>query len=533
MLNLKIPLTGGETLSVELAEGQQLYILGPNGAGKSSLMTLLSIASTNVRRVLAHRQVWLESDASNLTPTNRANILSSIHNEEQHPYIRIRDSFHSQRGGIAIYRLLEAETKRSQKIVRAVESKNSLEAEKIANEAGPLGVISQIFKLSNIPITISADGERLLATKHELTPYGVSQLSDGEKNALLLGSEVLTAAPGTVLLIDEPERHLHKSITSPLLGELFARRPDCVFIISTHSIDLALDNRNAKVLLLQDGEFADGVVQRWTAELLNDPKDIDEDFRRDILGGRSRVLFVEGSEASLDKQIYGILFPSASITAKDNCKSVEVAVTGVQSSSRLHWVTAFGIVDGDGKTAVEKDALKTKGVYALDSYSVESIYYDVDHLNKLAEKQAAITGLDSAMLVSDAIEAALSSLSGHIERLAKRIAKATVRGSIAEQAGGLGNISLMAPLAISVDAPAIFNSELTKITGMVTSKDFSGLLARYPLRETPALDVLAKKLGFPNRDNYEMAVRKLLLEDAAFLSKCRSKFGDLGNELAS
>ena len=42
--------------------------------------------------------------------------------------------------------------------------------------------------------------------------YGAAELSDGERNALLISAEILTAKDGTLLIIDEPERHLHRSI---------------------------------------------------------------------------------------------------------------------------------------------------------------------------------------------------------------------------------------------------------------------------------------------------------------------------------
>ena len=43
-----------------------------------------------------------------------------------------------------------------------------------------------------------------------------AELSDGERNALLIGSDVLTTEPNSLIILDEPERHLHRSIISPL-----------------------------------------------------------------------------------------------------------------------------------------------------------------------------------------------------------------------------------------------------------------------------------------------------------------------------
>ena len=81
-----------------------------------------------------------------------------------------------------------------------------------------------------------------MASKSGSKPYSIAQLSDGERNALLIATNVLTVKDGTLVLIDEPERHLHRSIISPLLTHLFAQRPECAFIVSTHDVMLPLDN---------------------------------------------------------------------------------------------------------------------------------------------------------------------------------------------------------------------------------------------------------------------------------------------------
>ena len=64
----------------------------------------------------------------------------------------------------------------------------------------------------------------------------------GERNAFLIVAEVFTAESGALIIIDEPERHLHRSITSPLLSALFQKRSDCAVLVSTHEPHLPLDN---------------------------------------------------------------------------------------------------------------------------------------------------------------------------------------------------------------------------------------------------------------------------------------------------
>ena len=91
------------------------------------------------------------------------------------------------------------------------------------------------MRLSNIPIEIAVEeGQKVVARKNGGAPYSIAELSDGERNAFLIAADVLTAKPGTLLLIDEPERHLHRSIISPLLQSPF-RQTQGLFVHSFNS----------------------------------------------------------------------------------------------------------------------------------------------------------------------------------------------------------------------------------------------------------------------------------------------------------
>ena len=112
------------------------------------------------------------------------------------------------------------------------------------------------MRLSNLQIEISLeDGQKVVARKYGGASYSLAELSDGERNAFLIASEVLTAKAGTLVIIDEPERHLHRSIISPLLKMLFDKRRDCAFIISTHEFMLPVETPEASTLLIRSCEY--------------------------------------------------------------------------------------------------------------------------------------------------------------------------------------------------------------------------------------------------------------------------------------
>ena len=77
------------------------------------------------------------------------------------------------------------------------------------------------------------------AEKKPNEPYNAAEMSDGERVIFYLIGECLAAPDDAVIVIDEPEMHLHKSIQSDLWDAIEAERPDCLFVYLTHDVDFA------------------------------------------------------------------------------------------------------------------------------------------------------------------------------------------------------------------------------------------------------------------------------------------------------
>ena len=61
--------------------------------------------------------------------------------------------------------------------------------------------------------------------------YSANQMSDGERSVLYLASQVLCVPKNKILIIDEPEIHLHRSIMNRLWKALEKHRQDCLLFI--------------------------------------------------------------------------------------------------------------------------------------------------------------------------------------------------------------------------------------------------------------------------------------------------------------
>jgi ABC-type Mn2+/Zn2+ transport system ATPase subunit len=531
--DLIIPRSAGEPLNLTVNVGENLFILGANGTGKSSLMQwLYTPHQANARRISAHRQTWFSSNTINLSPQQKRDFEVNIRSGDTSLESRWKDDYSSYRASIAIYDLIDAENVRARSIAGAVDDDNIELAKTRSKDDAPIKLINELLRLSNIPIEISVhESDQVVASKCGGTPYSIAELSDGERNALLIAANVLTVKEGALVLIDEPERHLHRSIISPLLTLLLSRRCDCSFIVSTHDVMLPLDNPGARTLLIRSCTYAGTSVSSWDADLVLPETEIDDDLKKDILGARRKLLFIEGTERSLDKPLYSLVFPNVSVVAKSSCRDVEHAVSSIRDASDFHWLHAFGIVDNDRRTEADINRLKEKGVYALSVFSVESIYYHPYVQSLVAQRHAIVTGDDASIRLASAKAAAIEAINPHVPRLSKRTAEKALREEVFRHLPTQNTIATSEPINVSIDVANVVTLERERLQNALDAGNLAEIISRYPADETPALDKIAKELGFQNREQYQGAVRKLLMDDNEALAFVKSLFGTLESDI--
>jgi ABC-type cobalamin/Fe3+-siderophores transport system ATPase subunit len=524
-----------EPLKLAVNVGEMLFILGANGTGKSSLMQAFALASPETtRRITAHRQTWFRSGSPEFTGKQRAEYGRTVFHYDRQENARWMDDYAEQRAQMAIYDLVNSENERARGITRAVDQRNMEEMAKLTAQEGTFTVMNRMLRLSNLDIAVSVEAnDEIMATRNGSKPYSIAKLSDGERNAILIAANVLTVPPGTLLLIDEPERHLHRSIISPLLSLLLKERPDCAFVLSTHEPLLPVDNPKSQVLLTRGCVYESDRVTSYDVDLLESTNAIDDDLKRTILGERRKIVFVEGIEHSLDKPLYSLLFPNASIVAKANCREVENAVVGIKGTTELHWVKPFGLVDNDSSEPDRIADLEGKGLIILKVYSVESIYYHPDVQKLAGEKLTTVVGGSLDEKVQQAKEDALNAIRQNSGHLSNRIAEKAARAQVFSLLPKKGEVGAGGKRIAELDFQKIAEEEAARLEALMSACDFVGILQRYPIRESPALDAIARALSFSDRAQYEAAVRKLLADDAGAVNLIRKLLGSLPGDLVA
>ncbi|MFD1261063.1 AAA family ATPase [Entomomonas asaccharolytica] len=537
---LSIPLIDSETpLEIDLDSGKILYILGANGTGKSSLLYKFNQDhKNNAYRISAIRRTWLNSENLNLSPSQVKTYKKDIMDRSTWEDRRWKIDFDGERPQLALYDLVEAEHKYDREISKAVKENDLNNAKKIAtNTISKLQLINDLLQLSNIPVTIDLNGSNLFARKiNHNALYSIAKLSDGERNAILLAAEILTAPENAILLIDEPERHLHRSIITPLLANLFEQRPDCSFVISTHDITLPSDNKFSSILLIRNCTYQkeqNKDVIKWHANYISSTIEIEDTIKQDILGAREKIIFIEGNnQESLDKPLYSLIFPNTSIIPKISCIDVIHSVNAIRDTEGLNWIKAFGIIDHDRRPQNEIEEFKEKGIYALNVHTIESIYYHPKLQKIVAKFRSELDNSDSSISLEEAKKLTIKAVKESKDYLIKRVAEKKIRNEFEKLKPTKKNIAWDKEYATkSIDVPSYYTNEEKIIDDAIQQQNIELLITQYPLRETRALDLIASSLKFSNRKDYEQCLLTCLTKDSKAMDFTRTLFNTLYNDI--
>lgn len=89
--------------------------------------------------------------------------------------------------------------------------------------------------------------------------YLLRQMSDGERTILYMAARVIIAEH-PVILVDEPELHMHSRLAVQFWDEAEKLRPDCRFVYVTHDLNFTLSRRRATVLIARPNDASEAVL---------------------------------------------------------------------------------------------------------------------------------------------------------------------------------------------------------------------------------------------------------------------------------
>lgn len=239
MFSFDIQKIDGTNSSIDILCGEVTFFVGGNGSGKSSLINQLYRQHGNEKSVYiaAHRKNTFDKDIIDFSNSEYKDAKQRAFHDSKSETSRYRNVYEYESINLPIVTL------KNKSIAHAIENHNLLKrGEGLENLVlhTEIDQINDIFKNSGLGIEFFIDNEsNLMANNFHYSPsrqYPLSKMSDGEKSALIICCQVLCADHNALIVLDEPERHLHKKIVSHLLSNLIESRRDCAFVISTHEL---------------------------------------------------------------------------------------------------------------------------------------------------------------------------------------------------------------------------------------------------------------------------------------------------------
>lgn len=514
---------------LEALPGEVTCLVGANGSGKSALGAWLDQTAQGapVHRIIAHRQLWFETAGPDITASQRPALEQNSQMFAKQPESRFVDR-NSSRAGTTLFDLLAQEGEENRLRVQLLEQGQNKQAVDQVLGRKVLERLNTVMEAAGLGVRLDVIGGQLLNARnvHNGASYPSFRMSDGEKSAMLLTADVLTA-PAGVLIIDEPERHLHRAISAGLIEAVVDERPDCHFIVLTHDLELTarLADHAGDTYAVTGVRWIGDLAQGWDLALV-DEEGISDTARAAILGGRSRIIFIEGKPSSLDLPTYQALYPGYALQPTGGADQVIHAVTGLRDSGRHHWVHARGIVDGDARTEKEVHDLAARGVLALGVSEVENICYLDCVIDALSEAQATALGMDAGTVRATARTDALAALAtgDTLQRLVGELTRNAVRRDLQEK---LPTDLLSGDEDITVTVTPRYSALLAEAQAYLDSADLQGLVKQLPIRGSQLRGRVATALHFASAGDYERAARIRIRTDPVLAEQVRTITGAL------
>lgn len=369
-MDIKIPKVNSNQEIEIIKNKSSIILIGANGSGKTRMSVWIENNNENVYRISAQKSLTMPEYVSpkdiNLAQEELYYGSSLSGRVEQwtknnyrwrnNPNTAMLDDF----GKLFTYLVSEDYEKSIEYRKKHKEGQRDFDNETILDKAKQ--VWESIVKHRKLEIkpgrinVLLADGNT----------YNGSEMSDGEREIFYFLGEVLSAPANSIIIIDEPENHLHDLILDDLWDKLEQLRTDCTFIYITHKIEFAVSRNNSEILWIKDYKGNNS----WDYLIIEENK-LPQELFLTILGSRKRVLLVEGD---YDYRLYSLIFSDYNVIKVGNCDKIIEFVKSFSELENFHYITVKGIIDRDQRTELVLSEYKSEGIYSLKFNEIENLF---------------------------------------------------------------------------------------------------------------------------------------------------------------
>lgn len=471
--SIKIPLANGNSTTIN--SSQSFVIVGANGSGKSHLGAWIEKNNSNVLRISAQRALTIP-DTVRVTSGDSA-WRKIMFGSETH-----QDKGYKWGWGKETSTLIND----YESVLSKVFSNESHELREFKDKCDK-GDYSKDFKtivekITNIWNAVLPQRAILLdnfeaKAKNNTDIYKAGEMSDGERVCLYLIAQSLITPDGYIVVIDEPEIHLHTSIMKRLWDEIEKNCPNKTFVYITHDLSFATSRKNTTKIWVKsyDGHG------KWDLSVIDGYDEIPDSLLLEILGTRNPVLFVEGEKNSYDIALYKEIYSYYHIIPCHNCQKV-IELTKAFNNEKvrsLHSYDVKGLIDHDYLSEVEIDNYKKQNIYTINVSEVENLYL-IEPLVRIAADRLGSDGDETFSKVSDF-------LFNHMEKNKLEIVNAICVKEIrhilnAFSSTGKNEEDLnndLNSMISGIDVQKIYNQTENKISDIIAKKDYKSMIMYY------------------------------------------------------
>ena len=279
--------------------------------------------------------------------------------------------------------LINRRIKREKYLNALLKSENTLSNISNADVKSEIDIIidlwNSVFKNDNVQLYLT-DNYELMLRKDSMQNkgYNIIEMSDGEKDVLYIITMIVYSRiiqKKRIIVVDEPEKHLHKTLLIDLWNLMERNFSDCKFIYFSHNLNF-IESRH--------------LPKFWLKKLDHNTFDIEIEKLGDdipqtlypLFGLNKKVIFCEGEEDSYDYKVYQTLFPSWQVVCCGSCAQVR----NITTTYHIKWPNdlCIGIIDKDYRDENEINLLKGQGIYVLDVAEIENLFLQKEFIEKYA-----------------------------------------------------------------------------------------------------------------------------------------------------
>lgn len=507
---LILPLIDG-TRKELVTTNQSILLIGANGAGKTRLGAWIEMQSMQqelVHRISAQKSLLMpdtctpmsiEHAKSDLLFGNTEASTKSLSYKKTRPKWcnKPATSLLDDYNKLMVF-LFSDETEENAKYKAIAKSKN----ERVEPPKTKLDLVKELWEkiLPHRELIVSGLRIQTQVKGNGEKVYNSSDMSDGERVIFYLIGQCLAAPLNGIIVIDEPELHLHKSVQTPLWAEIEKLRPDCLFVYLTHDVDFAAAKEGSKRIWIKS---FDGKVWDW--EELQEDDNLPSNLLLEVLGSRKPVVFVEGDNGSHDVALYRAILPSFLVIPRGSCSQVILSVKAFQANTQLHNLNVYGIIDRDRRVPVEIKTLENNSIYVLEVAEVENLFCVKEVLQIISERLGRSADNDFQAISNAIFKRLADELETQVSlRVASEI-KFQLNIFDESKKGDHELAQELTSLVNNIDVHKIYSQTHTEFQEVINSKDFMKLLSIYN-RKSLASQV-GGVIGLKNGELPEMVVR--------------------------